>query len=272
MTSSCTARKFEFLIDPSALVLPAFAAAARAAAATASRERPLIPGTGRIFRSTENDVTLEVRIDQRPGETRDANVVEARHLGARDESLRGVLEVFCATIEGLPLREAADHGAIHALEKLRGDVLVTRPVSGILTPRSAGTAFVCCERLIRAILAQYSMETGARNTANFWNPALSAAWRAMSDPERVASLQPIIERFRTSHQLSEDDIWVAAIEKARRIVIGFGARVDYREKPMLLMHLELEIRKQTGDKLELFMSEAKDSNPIRRLASEDENS
>lgn len=269
MTSSYTVRKFEFLSDRSALILPAFAAAARAAAATASHDRPLSPDTGKVYRSTENDVTLEVRIDQGPGQTRDASVVEARHLGAGDESVRGVLEVFCAAIEGLPLREAADHGAIHALDRLRGDGL-TRPVNGILTPRSAGTAFVCCERLIRAILAQYSTKTGARNTANFWNPALSAGWRAMSDPERAASLQPVIERFRINHQLSDDDIWIAAIERVRRIVIGFGVRVDYRDKPTLLMQLELEIRKQTGDKLELFMSEAKDSNPIRRLASEEE--
>lgn len=249
-------------------VIDALAPAARAAAAVGRRGQPLAGTDGTIERASENGITLEVRLEKQGSHV---VVIEARHQGAGDDLQRGVLEVFCTSIEGLPLREAADHGAIHALATLRGDPL-SRSVGGILMPRSAGTAFTCCERLIRAILARYLVKAGERRAANFWNAPLSKAWRERSDDERIALLEPVMKRFRVDHRLSDEDIWITAVEKTRRIVIGFGAGVDYHIKPALLMALELDIRRETGDQLELFMSEAKDSNPIRRLAPEEERS
>ena len=250
------------------LIHPAFAAAALAAAASPCREGALSTAAGPTYRAEENGTALMLRL----AKSRDTWIVaEARYLGAGSEALIGVLETFCAAVEALPLREAADHGAIHALARLRGNAL-TRPVMGILTPRSAGAAFVCCEHLVRAILAQHAAETGDGSTANFWSPGLSSAWRARSDAERIAVLEPVMRKFHADRQLTEDDIWIAAIEKTRRVVIGFGPGVDYREKPGILMRLEIQMRRETGDALELFMSEAKDSNPIRRLAPAEERS
>jgi hypothetical protein len=221
---------------------------------------------GETYAATENGLTLRLRV-RKP---RDRwTVIEARHSGATDPLLRGVIDTFCQVVEGLPLQEAADHGAIHALERLRGDPLA-RPIPGILTPRSAGTAFTSCERLIRSILAQLEAQDGAQDHANFWNPALSAYWREMSDAARIAALQPVIESFRGAHGLAADDLWVDRIEKARRVIIGFSAKVGYTAKPSLLMRLEVDIRQTTGNRLELFMAEAKDSNAIRRLTPEEE--
>jgi hypothetical protein len=250
----------------SELVHQAFATAAIAAAASRQHEKPLSTEEGTVYRASEGGMTLAVRLTK-PGSQ--WIVTEARYSGAGAEQLRGVLEIFCRCVEDLPLREAADHGAIHALELLRGDASA-KSVPGILTPRNAGTAFAYCERLIRAILAEHAAKTGEQGTANFWNPALSATWRAQSDAQRIASLNPIVERFRTRHHLTEDDVWIAEVEKTRRIVVGFGSDVDYRDKPRLLMQLEVEIRRETGDRLELFMSEVKDSNPIRRLTPDEE--
>ena len=251
------------------LIHPAFAAAALAAASSPRHEGALGTAAGPTYRAEEAGTALMLRL-AKPGNP-SWIVAEARYLGAGSEALIGVLETFCAAIEALPLREAADHGAIHALERLRGDALA-RPVMGIVTPRSAGAAFVCCERLVRAILAQHAAATGDGSTANFWSPGLSSAWRSRSDGERIAVLEPIMRKFRAERHLSEDDIWIAAIEKTRRVVTGFGPAVDYREKPGLLMRLEVEMRRVTGDALELFMSETKDSNPIRRLAPPEERS
>ena len=262
------ARKRDALSGVPELIHPAFAAAALAASASPRHEGTLSTAAGPTYRAEENGTALMLRLDK-PGNT--WIVAEARYRGADSEALIGVLETFCAAIETLPLREAADHGAIHALARLRGDALA-RPVTGILTPRSAGAAFVCCERLARAILAQHAAATGDGSTANFWSPGLSSAWRARSDAERIAVLEPIMRKFRAERHLGEDDIWIAGIEKTRRVVIGFGPAADYREKPGSLMRLEVEMRRETGDALELFMSEAKDSNPIRRLAPAEERS
>lgn len=248
---------------PAGLVHPALEGAALAAAAQTLREGISPKQDGAIAYSASDDtLTLEVRLSGSHGHW---IVAEAWHRGARSEPVRGILDIFCLAIEGLPLQEAADHGAIHALERLRGGPLA-RPLPGILTPRSAGTAFTCCERLIRTILAEHAAQTGEHGTANFWSPPLSAQWRAMTDAERIARLEPIIGGFRADHGLSVGDLWVDRIEKTRRVTIGFGSGLGYADKPRLLMRLEVDIRQATGDRLELFMVEAKDSNTIRRLA------
>lgn len=248
------------------LLHPAFAAAASSAAAHAMRRGPFTAQEGETYEAAEGGVTLRIRT----GKRRDACVVlEAHHDGATSAELLGVVDTFCQTIEGLPLREAADHGAIHAMQRLLGNPPV-RPVPGIITPRSAGTAFRCCEKLIRAIWSDYTTKTGNPDAANFWNPALSSVWRSNSDAERIEMLRPIVERFRAVRGLSVDALWIEAIEKTRRVIVAFGPTVGYEAKPSLLMQLEVDIRQATGDRLEIFMAEAKDTNSIRRLTQDEE--
>jgi hypothetical protein len=249
---------------------PTLEAAAAKAAESVAREGDLPPDTtgGPAYQASESGVTLSVGLDTSGGRPR---VTAARHGGARDTALRGVLDTFCKLIEGLPLQEAADHGAIHTLEALRS-TKSPNPVPGVLTPRSAGLAFACCERLMRDILRQHQTETGKQDTRNFWNPPLSTEWRSASDEQRIAILQPKIVAFRAAHGLSEQDIWVAAVEKIRRVIVGFGPAVAYDRKPRLLMELELEVRKATGDRLEFFMDEKTDINKMRRLGPSEETS
>ena len=251
-------------IPPVGLLHPALSEAALRVAL--AREGELRASGNEIYSVTEHGLTLSLRLAPEPGKW---TVLEARHRGASEPALRGVVDTFCQAIEGLPLREAADHGAIHALEKLRGDPLA-RPVPGILTTHSAGTAFITCETLIRSIYHRLEARHGAEDRPNFWNPPLSEAWRAKSDAARIATLEPAIDRFRREHDLRPADLWVERIEKTRRVVIGFGPEVGYTAKPALLMRLEVDIRNAMGERLELFMAEAKDSNAIRRLTPEEE--
>jgi len=248
-----------------ALLHPAFIAAALGV--TLSREGDFSSaGGGEDYATSEDGVTLKLRTSKPQGRW---IVSEARHGGGRTRIQRGVLDVFCQVIEGLPLQEAADHGAIHALERLRGDPLA-RPIPGILTPHSAGSAFIGCERLIRSIVAEHAKRNGDADKANFWNPALSAEWRNKSVEQRIAQLEPVMKRFRAAHELADEDLWIDSIEKTRRVIIGFGPKIGYNDKPSLLMRLEIDIRQATGDRLELFMAEAKDNNTIRRLTPEEE--
>lgn len=246
---------------------PALVAAAAKAARTPLREGRLrSDGGGRTYTGSVDGVSLELRAVKSDGRW---IVGGARHFGSEPGPMRGVVDMFCQVVEGLPLQEAADHGAIHAMERLLGDPLA-RPVAGILTTHSAGLAFVRCETLIRGIARQHKNATGEDDGRNFWNPPLSRAWLSNTSEGRRQMLQPVLKRFRQAHGLNERDFWIAAIEKTRRIVIGFGSKVGYEEKPGLLMRFEVDIRRATGDRLELFMEEAKDSNQIRRLGPDEE--
>ena len=76
---------------------------------------------------------------------------------------------------------------------------------------------------------------------------------------------PILAEFRRAHGLGEDDLWLANLEKLRRVVIAFGPRVEHDKKARLLMRLEHRIRQCIGERLELYMEDMKDNNQIRRL-------
>jgi hypothetical protein len=221
---------------------------------------------GRVYSATDAGVTLSVCLVRRRSSWQ---VGEARYRLPEDATpeLRGTLEIFCQTIEGLPLQEAADHGTIHACDRLRGPAAQAL-VQGIHTPRSLGAAFGRCDRLIRDILAQYRTVTGDQETRNFWNPALSQEWRLKTAEQQMETLRPIIESYQKSQDAANSDMWIARIEKMRRVIIDFGETVDAARKPVLLRELERAMRDATGERLELYMEELKDNNVIRRLGSE----
>jgi hypothetical protein len=246
---------------------PALAEAAAAKARTPSREgdTAAVEQDWR-YTATEGGVTLSVSLTRgRSGWL----VAEARYRignGATPQ-LKGVLETFCHAIEGLPVQEAADHGTIHACEQLREQVREPL-VQGIHTPRSMGSAFGLCDRLIRDVLGQYRVSTGEKETRNFWNPVLSQQWRLKTNEQQLEALRPALETFRKSNALADNALWIARIEKMRRVIIDFHESVEAARKPLLLMHLEVAMRKATGERLETYMEELKDDNVIRRLGSE----
>lgn len=245
----------------------ALTAAAVAAAREPSRAgEAAVVDRGRRYAATDAGITLSVCLARgRSGWL----VADARYMapGNATAELKGVLDVFCRSIEGLLVQEAADHGTIHTCERLRQSVPGPL-VQGIHTPRSMGSAFVLCDRLIRDILAQYRAATGDQETRNFWNPALSQEWRVKTAEQQMEALRPIVEAYRKSQERLNSNIWIARIEKMRRVIIDFGETVDAARKPIVLRQLEQAIRRATGERLELYMEELKDNNVIRRLGSE----
>lgn len=226
---------------------------------------PLGADGGTHYAVTTPEATLAVSVGPAPSWT----VRAARHSGARDDALRRLLDVLCRAIEGLPLREAADHGAIHTLERLH-QASPSLAIRGIVTVRSAGAGFLICETLIRDILHEHERRAGPVPIQNFWNPPLSEAWRRMDTAARLATLKPIVDEFRAAAGLGENGLWLVRIERMARIVVGFGAAIGHEQKPILLRKLESAIRRKTGDRLELYMEEMKDDNTIRRLQPEKE--
>ncbi len=240
-------------------LLPAVAAAARQATRMGE---PAEAAGETVLSATEDGVTLSVSV---ASGNKTGLVASARYqLSAGAPDIKGVLEVFAATIEGVPLQEAADHGTVHACERLRRSI-ATPLVEGIHTPASMGTAFRRCNRLIRDIAAQFHASIGDGNNRNFWNPPLSRGWRLKSVGEQLAILQAIVHEFCAANDYTDGNIRIARIEKTRRVVIDFSEDFAAAGKPRALMQLERLVRARTGEMLEIYMEELKDNNRIRRL-------
>lgn len=173
-------------------------------------------------------------------------------------------ERFCGLIEGLPLQEVAEHGAIQLIERLR-DPDQPRPVGGILTTRNAGPVFGMLERLARAIYAEHVGATDLKPGPNHWNPRLPAEWARKRKEEQIEVLKPILAAQLCDEGLDADAGQITGVERGLRVTMAFGPGVAAQRKPALLMRIERRIRRETGGRLEVFAEEMHDQNVIRRL-------
>jgi hypothetical protein len=219
------------------------------------------PVTGRIliFTGSEGAIRLSIGVDTGS----DSLIVrDARHEGVTDASTRRALDKLCTIVVGRPLQEAGDHGAIYAADALPAD---RAPVRGIRTPRNAGSDFVLAERLLRQVHASARQHFNIGHRENGWYLRPSANWLAQDETAQASSIKPIIASFLRTNGLRDGDIFISRIEGGTRVIVGFSEHVIYRMKPKLMMTLEQQLRRETGNPLELFMDEMKDANKIRRL-------
>ncbi len=240
-------------------VHPLFRAALVAAGRTLAHDKPLSAGEAdeELLEAAEEGTCLQLVV-------RRGKILRAGHQGAEDPATRAILDVFCRTVEGLPLQEAGDHAGHHVIHRLRNGVDTT-PVPGILTPRNAGTLFQLPVRLLRLILADYRARHGIESVENFWNPTISKDWLRLDEPAQRARLAPILADFLCEEGLSEGDMQVVGVERNIRVLLAFAAGLDYRRKPSLLLAFERRLHAATGDRLEVFAEEMKDDNKLRRL-------
>ena len=239
-------------------VHPAFRAGIEAAGRALAHEGPLAAQNGaEIFEAAENGTRLELAVCR-------GKIVHAAHRGAQDPAQRAVLDTFCRVVEGLPMQEAADHAGHHAVARLR-DPDADSPVSGILTPWNAGDLFHEPIRLLRAAHSDYRARHGIESAENLWNPTISKDWLRLDESAQIAHLAPVLKDFLAAEALAPGDAQVVAVEHNIRVVLAFADHVEFDRKPQFLMDFERVIRAATGDRLEVFAEEMKDSNKIRRL-------
>jgi hypothetical protein len=222
---------------------------------------PSIDDKARLYAARESGVSLTVAVSSGDGPAR---VVAARHRGAAHTWLRATFDSFCRLIEGLPLQEAADHGAIQLIDRLR-DPQQPAPVPGILTPRNSGAMFAVVERLIRVIYAQHLVQAGEKPAPNHWNPRLPAGWAHMRKQDQIDLLKPVVTVQLQDEGLAFDDVWINDIQRGLRVTMSFGPGVPAPRKPELLMRIERRMRLETGARLEVYAEEMRDRNVIRRL-------
>lgn len=244
-------------------VHPAFAGRLAKALLSLDHEGPLpaLDDTAKPYLATKGTVTLSVAISSGAGR---ATVVAARHQGGATPAQRASCDSFCRLIEGMPIQEVAEHGAVHLIEMLR-DPAAPAPVLGILSPRNAGDIFLLAEALIRDIYRAYENDSGAARGWNQWNPKISGEWLSLSKEDQANRLKPLLLSSASKNQLAADDIWISDIERGLRVVLSFAANVPAESKPGILMGLERDLRNATGIRLEVYVEEMNDINSIRRL-------
>lgn len=188
-------------------------------------------------------------------------VVSAVFQGAVLPGEKQLLDAMAAVMTGVPIREAADHAAIYALQ--RAESPMAPP--GIRLPCNTLPLLTLAERLVRRIHAEYCQRHGAPEGWNGFDRGVSSSWKAQSRETKTLRIQASLDRFLAGRGLAEPALVITAIDSLERIYLQFGPELHVREKPSLLMAFEHCLRRETGERLEVFLTEMKDQNGIRRL-------
>lgn len=179
--------------------------------------------------------------------------------GARGKTFGDLLSVLAHICRGLPVLEAADHGAIRLEYLLRGDA--PRPRPGIVIPEMVDPAFRFVSAILRALLANYRQKTGFRDSANIFDVLPGPHWMQADEAGRRAQLAEAIARSG----FVPEDVTVVAIEYDVRVVVSLGPALTINSAHALAA-LERHIKQHVDGRLELFLSDVTDSNKLRRLS------
>ncbi|MEQ8331796.1 hypothetical protein [Nisaea sp.] len=218
------------------------------------------PDTGAAAISVEAEgMRLSLVLD---GETE--TVTDARFMAPASAPEAAILDLLCAHAIGAPVREVIEHGLIFALQALR-DPEAPSPVAGILTPRNAGACFKTPLEMVAAIRREAEARFGRHKDTNFFDRPYSEGWSKLDKIGKRDLVLPHIDSFKAACGISDDAFELVEIDQYDRLFLVFADEIPVWDKPVLLMKLERWLRKQTGERIELFTEVVKDANRIRRL-------
>lgn len=181
---------------------------------------------------------------------------------AEDAEILKTMEDCCL---GVSLREAADHAAIYATHRLVNSGTVPRG-NGVVLPGNASPALVRAQRLLRQVYGSRVQGIPASEEDwNFEDRGLSHAWVSQGKGAKASRIRACLAEFCAREAMAPELLAIVDIDKYDRIDVRFAEEVSVQLKPKLLMAFERYLRLQTGERLELFVSEMKDLNRIRRL-------
>jgi len=193
-------------------------------------------------------VTLQVQVAEAPTWT----ITRAGFTGGSGDTVL-LLELFCNVIEGLPLYEAADHGALILEGRLR-DRSQPRLVPGIVLP-AVGAGFALLQTMIREL---WSGVHGAP-VENFFDPPVSESWRRLSAEGRIQLLASALAAHPLAAQAS-----VVRVEGQRRVVVGFVGDLSNERKQGALSELERYFKEKVERQLHLYLEPKMDANRLRQ--------
>lgn len=212
---------------------------------------PDAPGDAVLVASAAGEISLRAWV------TPDAE----RVLAARVEGATGVgaavLDALCAEVEGVPLREAVDHGVSRAELALRDRD--APPVRGVVLPENASPAFAAAQSLLRGWLAAWSARGASLPQESRHHRGVAEPWRALGADA---------QRDRVNARL--DALGLTALRCARvvqgeRAVLTFDDATPGAARGPLLLRAERALKSSLDAGLYVQTEERKDANRLRRL-------
>jgi hypothetical protein len=216
-----------------------------------------VPGAVQVA-VAHGDAVLEVWVDTAQ------RVASARHRGGSPET-RPLLEAVCEAIEGLPLREVADHGG-HRLElalRGRGE---PRLVPGILSPENADPRVAAAVRTLRSLVHQFSTRVAPVAVLSDFVPPVSQRWATATAADRESMTKAALASIARGLGFGDRAIELAQIQGDRRVVVSLSPEVPVGRRPTLLFDIERSLKSSVEDGLSVYMEEMTDKNRLRRLA------
>lgn len=179
-----------------------------------------------------------------------------------------VLEVFCRTVEGLSLEEAAAYGADYTLTILsRAE---SRPAdSGIVSAAHALPVLASAQATLRFLRALRRNRAGMPSIDNARFLAVPSAWRDLPPETRLQRIRDVLaDHLKASGGASdllalerlEDDIRGRPV----RVILTHAKSADNAGLPSLMRAIELRLRRDVAPWLEVYAEERVDRNALRR--------
>jgi hypothetical protein len=190
-------------------------------------------------------------------------IVAARHRGGAGD-VAAVLEALCRTIEALPIREAADHGAQRLELALRGRG-GARVVPGIVGPANADPRIGACNGILRGLLASYEKVAGPVEVNNEFVRPPGEAWARATPAEREARAKSALRPAARELGLDEEAVDLVEIHGDARVVVAFASDVAAARRPSLLFGIERALKEALDESISVYVQEMADRNRIRRL-------
>jgi len=175
-----------------------------------------------------------------------------------------LLAELCRVVTGLPVLEAAYHGALRLEHRLRP--ASERPLPGIVLARAVHAHFGLAEDLLRGALASYRKLTGFEVTQARFDDRPRAEWLEASLEERKRRIELALAEWLPSLGLLAADVCVVSIRYDVRVELGLSEAWKSLDQPRLVMALERELQARVDPRLEVYVQELKDKNQLRRLA------
>lgn len=218
-----------------------------------------LPGDERLMASEIDGISLGLVPDE------DENVSAAGFVCERDADAANLLEAYCRSVIGLPIREAFEHGPSRLLGKAKADGAAGQ-VMGILLPANAGHPFDLLARLTGTLASGF----GADKSRNEYHHPPAEGWLALGDDGREDRLRSEIEAFLADVGQPGDVIQLDMLENDLdghpvRVTVDFGFGLDPAAKPGMVRSLEGRLKSAIDRSLQVYVVERRDESKLRRL-------
>lgn len=188
-----------------------------------------------------------------------SRVIAARFDGAR-EGAAAVLDAVCEAVEGVPLREALDHGVSQAELALR-DRDGPPPVRGVVLPENASPAFAAALGLLRGWLDGWAARGLPLPQESRYHRGVSDAWRSLGADAQRARVNEVLDGRASELGGAR----CARVVQSERVILKLDAGLPSAVRAAALMRAERWLKSQLDAGLYVQTEERNDANPLRRL-------